>query len=267
MQSVRSFGIKSRKRKFKEVVQIAKEHLDKAPDSLLSIAAAHSPEDDTIALDAWPNPSGTALRVCSQHRRALCARPYILRQLVSTIGWRPGDLVWHLQAVADCVRRSGRTCEDISAEQMIEALEYFNMPDSMWPEGLLAAVIERIKREALVTTIMSMINSDFGRVSREYFRYTDSRTYYLTIDRFSDIQCHQSDGCSPPLVPLHPIPEWLKHRLESLTKEMFLLTEFNLNKPEIYQAGSRMQYTNKWSIRIKIPCLHTNSCPQCGRPA
>ena len=140
--------------------------------------------------------------------------------------------IWHLQAVADCFSRSGRTCEQISAEEMVKALEYFNMPDRMWPKGLIAAVIERNKRDALVSTIMSMIESDFGTVSRESSRYTASKRYLLTLKGRSDIQCHNSNHSWITLKPLHPIPEWLSDRLGSLTNEAFLLTTFNTRQPQ-----------------------------------
>lgn len=47
------------------VVSIAKEHLDMAPESLLSIAANRSLEGEVIRLSSWPDPSVTALKVTS----------------------------------------------------------------------------------------------------------------------------------------------------------------------------------------------------------
>lgn len=48
---------------FAGVVSIAKEHLDMAPESLLSIAASQSPEGEVIPLSSWPQPNVTTLKV------------------------------------------------------------------------------------------------------------------------------------------------------------------------------------------------------------
>ena len=69
MQMVRSFGVTHGNHKagardtFAGVVTIAQEYLDMAPESLLSIAANHSPDGEVIGLTSWPQPNVTALQV------------------------------------------------------------------------------------------------------------------------------------------------------------------------------------------------------------
>ena len=74
MQKTRSFGVTHGTVRnaqseagvqdtFAGVVTIAQEHLDMAPESLLSIAAKQSPDCEVVGLKFWPEPSVTALQV------------------------------------------------------------------------------------------------------------------------------------------------------------------------------------------------------------
>ena len=74
MLAVRSFGVTHSKPNCEPghgaqtaiavgVVSIAKEHLIRAPESLLSIAAKQSPDSEVIPLSSWPEPSVTTLKV------------------------------------------------------------------------------------------------------------------------------------------------------------------------------------------------------------
>lgn len=64
MQDARCFGVAAPGQdKVVAVCKIAQEYLDKAPDSLLSIASRVSPEVDVIGLTSWPQPSAAVLKV------------------------------------------------------------------------------------------------------------------------------------------------------------------------------------------------------------
>lgn len=69
MQTARSVGVPHSNEKagaantFVGVVTIAQEHLDLAPESLLSIAAHQSPDGEVVGLTSWLEPSVTALQV------------------------------------------------------------------------------------------------------------------------------------------------------------------------------------------------------------
>lgn len=72
-----------------------------------------------------------------------------------------------LQAVAQCFSRSGTGCERVSAREMVAALEYFIVPESMymWPAGLLCAVVYRDKLDGIANRVMSQVKADITAAS------------------------------------------------------------------------------------------------------
>lgn len=72
------------------------------------------------------------------------------------------------QAVAECFATSGKARERVSAGEMVKALEYFIVPQSMWPLGLLYAVVARDQLDSIADRIMSQVKADFMAPPRRY---------------------------------------------------------------------------------------------------
>ena len=65
-----SFGVPAShhfKADIAEVVSIARVHLDAVPESLLSIAASHSPEGEVVRLSSWHKPSVAVFKVIAMY--------------------------------------------------------------------------------------------------------------------------------------------------------------------------------------------------------
>lgn len=66
------------------------------------------------------------------------------------------------QAVAECFASSGKACEQVSASEMVKALEVFIVPRSMWPSGLRYAAALRDQLDGIADRIMSQVKADFA---------------------------------------------------------------------------------------------------------
>ncbi len=129
-------------------------HLSEAPESLLSIAAsqATTQPDEPIMLAMWPNPSAVVLEVASIKEDEIARDDQHLHKVGITC-------VTFLQAVAGCYSRSGCKQGCVSPSDMIQALEYFNLPEDMWPCGLfLHRVIARC--DTWAGDIMRAVHAD-----------------------------------------------------------------------------------------------------------
>lgn len=62
-----------------ETVSIAQEYLDRAPESVLAIAAQRAPPENTISLKDWPDANVAVLqvgtRVALQQKLCICLAP------------------------------------------------------------------------------------------------------------------------------------------------------------------------------------------------
>ena len=73
------------------------------------------------------------------------------------------------QAVAECFAKSGKACEGVPASEMVKALEYFIVPQSMWPQGIAqSAVALRDQLDGIADRIMSQVKADFQAPPRSY---------------------------------------------------------------------------------------------------
>ncbi len=64
-----------------------------------------------------------------------------------------------IQVVADCILKSGQKREPVSPDETLQALDYFNVPKTLWPEGLVAASIVSHKYDREAGTIMDTVKS------------------------------------------------------------------------------------------------------------
>ncbi|KAL0032692.1 hypothetical protein WJX79_003698 [Trebouxia sp. C0005] len=83
-----------------ETVSVAQEYLDRAPESVLAIAAQRALPNSVVMLKDWPDANVAVLQAvigCFSRHKA------------------PGDMA------------------KVQESQLLQALEYFNIPGSMWP--------------------------------------------------------------------------------------------------------------------------------------
>ena len=72
-----------------------------------------------------------------------------------------------VQAVADCMSGNKLTesMQLLKPSQLQRALEYFNLPECMWPVGLLIPAILTTKCEVLARAMMNIITTDLIRAT------------------------------------------------------------------------------------------------------
>ena len=153
-----------------------------------------------------------------------------------------------MQAVAECFCRSGQAYEQVSANEMIQALDYFIVPDVIWPVGLLAARTTRGKYDAVVNRILIKIQADFTAMSTDPSHFLESKRYDL-IGKGSAISCidHVSYQWAGQTI-LFPTPEPLQQKLIWQCEIAFFTIQFNTAKRDRHGRPP-------WNFEISMPAL------------
>ena len=157
-----------------------------------------------------------------------------------------------VQVVADRFVKSGRKCEPIAPNDVLKALDYFNIPEELWPEGLLAmaAVGRKYDREAnqIMHTIKAEMTAlvesmdDMSTQKQYAVGYSTSQKNVLGVwapigYRSSSVIC--------------PLPPSLKERLQCLADDMWFDIKFN---PEEIQHGTYRgsKSSTYWSFTVAM---------------
>jgi len=213
-------------------VAISDVHLSQAPESLLSIAASQSTtqRSQPIMLAMWPNPSAVVLEVTSMKEDEIARDDQHMHKVGITC-------VAFLQAVAGCYSRSGCKHGCVSPPDMIQALEYFNLPDDMWPCGLLLQYRVPARYDKWAGDIMKVVNADLLKRANCLTTSDTTYEYYMTQDEHGISLC---DKYHANIITDVYMPDLLVTRLDRLAKAQYVSIEY----------GS-IRYDYDWSFRIK----------------
>ena len=158
-----------------------------------------------------------------------------------------------LQAVAECFCRSGKACDRVSASEM--ALEYFIVPETMWPAGLLCAVVYRDKLDGIAKRIMNQVKDDFTTASRQHKELqviaSDAAMFQYRVYQEPDkslaisIRKHAKSYCYGTHYQLSTP---LQNRIIALGRSLFLAVVPN-NK---HQPGA---WESSWAFEVHMPTL------------
>ena len=103
--------------------------------------------------------------------------------------------------MADCF--SGRTVENLKQQegwQLSQALDYFNLPKSMWPTGLLVRHAQSRRLDSLASKLIATIKTDFAKLAEENQELPDSRAIISM-----QYQLESKPGCPSAGICLMPI--------------------------------------------------------------
>lgn len=148
--------------------------------------------------------------------------------VLNVVSYSQGLLLIHTcaQAVIGCF--SGQNAHEniakIQKSQWLQALEYFNLPKSMWPLGLCITQTQRLKCDKVAKRMMDTIKADFSRMAKQdtlcaatftqcYSVYKSEQGMYLTAE-------------SRPDARVRSISEPLRCRLRDLAAAQCLAIEF-----------------------------------------
>lgn len=80
----------------------------------------------------------------------------------------PQGLLIHTCAQAVIGRLSGhKDMANIQESQQLQALEYFNLPEPMWPLGLYIKHTHGVKCDKVAKQLMTTIKADFLKMAKE----------------------------------------------------------------------------------------------------
>lgn len=212
-------------------VAISDVYLSQAPESLLFIAASQSTtqRDEPIMLATWPNPSAVVLEVTSMKEDELSRDDQHMQNVGITC-------VASLQAVVECYSRSGCKQVCVSPSDMIQALEYFNLPDDMWPCGLLLHRVTA-RYDTWAADIMRAVSADLLKHANCLTTSDTTYEYYMTQDERGISLC---DKYHANIITDVYMPDLLVTRLDRLAKAQYVSIKY----------GS-IRYDSDWSFRIK----------------
>ncbi|KAL0041188.1 hypothetical protein WJX77_007987 [Trebouxia sp. C0004] len=117
---------------------------------------------------------------------------------------------------------------EVQESQLLQALEYFNLPESLWPLGLYIRRIQELKCDKVATQMMTKIKADFLQLAKQDSQSWCTRNF---IKRYSvnDSEDGLYLGTGPSFgssVRLSQISELLKDCLRDLAAIEFLSLEF-----------------------------------------
>ena len=161
-------------------MSIAHEYLDRAPESVLAIAAQRAPPDSNVSLKDWPDANVAVLQV-GVMTHAMPGSPQV------------ADMQLLLLHGASCTQRLTDTCTQavicclsghnvresmagIQENQLLQALEYFNLPESMWPLGLHLRHSHCLKCDKVAKQFMTTIKTDFSKMVEQDTKYAAAFT-------------------------------------------------------------------------------------------
>ncbi len=106
----------------------------------------------------------------------------------------------YIQAVISCLsdHKVSENMAKIQESQLLRALEYFNLPDSMWPTGLYVRHTHGRTCDKLANQLMNTIKADFVKMAREEKCHaaTIRRSYKLVYSDVSEETYLKDSVCS-----------------------------------------------------------------------
>ena len=141
---------------------------------------------------------------------------------------------------------SGHKCKEgmgnVTNDQLTQALEYFNLPEFMWPIGLYIRHSQTVKYDKVANRLMDAIKADMKQLVANDTDCASvfTQTYYMYLKEGS--LC--LDACTYNQYP-REITQALKNRLTVLAAAECLQV--------IFGNGSRESYYDRVRISIRIP--------------
>lgn len=169
------------------------------------------------------------------------------------------------QAVAECFANSGKACEEVSASEMVKALEYFIVPRSMWPVGLRYAATMRDQLDGIADRIMSHVKADFeappcklaeaDAYVKQYqipklLEFSGQGTPCILLEATFGRYAARCDCRHDKEADCHymfSVPAPLRQKLVERAKGCFLELRFN---PTVKQS-----WTHPWAFEVNAPTV------------
>ena len=128
----------------------------------------------------------------------------------------------------------------------MRALDYFIVPESLWPVGLIVIVIAamRIKYDSEAAHIMKTIKKDYLAMTKDKYLNT-KRTYYVCNRHGESDQAFHLLKIASNHNNLCPFPKPLKERIQCLADAAFLQIHFN--REHVVQG-----YMYPWSFTVDV---------------
>lgn len=166
------------------------------------------------------------------------------------------------QAVAECYAKSGEACEQVSAGEMVNALEYFIVPQSMWPVGLRYAATLRDQLDCIADRIISHVKANFEAPPSKLAE-ADAYVKQYQMPKFLEFsgpcilleatfgryfaRCDCRHGKEAHCHYMFSVPAPLRQKLVDRAKGCFVELEFN---PTVKQS-----WTHPWAFEARAPTL------------
>lgn len=96
----------------------------------------------------------------------------------------------YIQVVADCFLKSGQKPGPVAPGEVLKALDYFNIPENLWPEGLIAVAAVGTKYDCIANQLMNTIKSDIVALAKDNSTIQTQKQYLV----FASIHPHQSES-------------------------------------------------------------------------
>ena len=168
-----------------------------------------------------------------------------------------------IQVVADCILDSGPKREPVSPDEVLQTLYYFNIPETLWPKGLIAASAVSRKYDIEACTIMDTVKGkvmamakdtfDFDR-TQEYYVYKNSEQGPFKVGNAFGLKTEFDGNLCAELVC--KLPQALQDRIQALGDKPFLQVQFN-PKTKLRSDYPWRDRTSSWSFTIKVHSLST----------
>ena len=214
-------------------VPIAHEYLDRAPESVLAIAAQRAPPNSNVSLKDWPDANVAVLQVGVMTQcHAMPGSPQVAdKQLLLSNGasCTQGLTYTCTQVVIGCL--SGHNVREsmagIQENQLLQALEYFNLPESMWPLGLHLRHSHCLKCDKVAKQLMTTIKTDFSKMVEQDTKYAAAFTKrYGVYDDEQGLHLEAINARKRGLSSYCSTSEPLQWRLRDLAAAECLAIEF-----------------------------------------
>ena len=139
-----------------------------------------------------------------------------------------------IQVVADCILNSGPKREPVSPDEVLQALDYFNIPETLWPKGLIAASAVSRKYDIEACTIMDTFKGKVMAMAKDKFDFDRTHEYYVYRNSeqgpFKDGNAFglksEIDGNLYAELVLQ-LPQPLQDRIQALADQAFLQVQLN----------------------------------------
>lgn len=148
-------------------------------------------------------------------------------------------------------------CAPTPPGKLLEALDYFIVPDTLRPVGLAIVVMaaQRQKYRAAADHIMATIKKDYMALATDTYVCNTKHIYHVGKESNKDdfwIQEERSiDPDETPLTTLAPFPMPLKEHLQRLADTEFLQIVFN-DQQETNYCSSACANWRPWSFKIGV---------------